>query len=463
MTAPARTARRYFRRRATAPGSAARPASSRPAWRALSVFLLMAVVALVAVSAGTVYISEQVARRNALAEAERSAVRTTEFLIEPVLTEAMADIPGRWEELGRRVAHRLSDDSVSAILVWTAEGEILFASDEALRGRRIAPTPELLAAVGGEVVATIDDHPETAYAEGSDGERTDGERLLEVYVPLQVGEEALAVEVYFGYDAIERQAALLRSEIIPLAVGSLLILQLVQVPIAVSLVRRVRRQEVERADLLARSFSASERERRAIAGDVHDGPVQDLAGVSYALSALRPSVPADRQATVDRLVTTVRDAVRALRRLIVDIYPPDLSGAGLALALDDLVGPVRSDDRSVRLETAPVDDLEPHVAAVVYRTAKEALANVVRHAEAHTVVVRLGPDVLAGRAAVRLEVTDDGTGLRDDAVAEAPVQGHVGLRLMRDRVTEAGGTLTIRPGPEGGTSIVAVVPAHRHT
>jgi two-component system NarL family sensor kinase len=425
--------------------------SSRPR-RALSAFLLLGAVALVVVSAGTYYLSETLARRSALAEAERTAVRLTESLVAPLLAEAFTD-PARYEDLRRIVDIRLSDRSIASIVVWNRTGVILWASKgDDLVGEQHPPSADLLAALGGEVVATIDDEPEASYVE-----ITDGRRMLEVYVPMQVGAENLVVEIYFGYDTIERQATLLRAEMVPVAVGSLLLLQLIQVPIAVSLVRRVRQQDLERADLLARSFAASERERRAIAGDVHDGPVQDLAGVSYALSALRASVPGDRQGTVDRLVTTVRDAVRSLRRLIVDIYPPDLSGAGLVVALDDVVVPLRANGLDVEVRAEPFGELEPHAAGVVYRTAKEALANVARHAQAEHVVVQLEPAELDGREAVRLEVSDDGVGI---PVAAEPgsADGHLGLRLVRDRIDEVGGVLTIEPRNGGGTSLVAVVP-----
>ena len=75
---------------------------------------------------------------------------------------------------------------------------------------------------------------------------------------------------------------------------------------------------------MARSLTASDRERRAIAGDVHDGPVQDLAGVSYALAALRPSVPEERRATEvaafrqQQEVRRIDPAMAALRREVFD-------------------------------------------------------------------------------------------------------------------------------------------------
>jgi two-component system NarL family sensor kinase len=419
----------------------------------LSVFVAVAALALMGLTAGTVFVSERIAQRGALHEAESSARRISEFLVLPILTEALAGVPDRWDELRRRVDNRLTDETVTAVIIWSATGEVLFASNQSWERRVFRPTPELLAAAHGEVVAHVEEHSELSpFPAGEE------DRLLGVYVPEVVGEERLVVEVQFPAAAIDRQAALLRSEILPLAVGAMLLLQLVQVPIAVSLVRRVRRQEVERAALVALNLEASERERRTIAGDVHDGPVQEIAGVNLVLSSLRRRVPTADQATVDRLVSTLRNAGNSLRRLVIDIYPPDLSASGLEAAVAELVTLVEEKGVEARLHTEKLDEIDPSAAAVVYRTAREALANVARHAAASRVDVVLEPTVLHGRPAVYLEVTDDGVGLTASS-ASRQEEEHLGLRLLRDRVEAQGGCVNLGETPGGGTSVVAVVPS----
>ena len=171
---------------------------------------------------------------------------------------------------------------------------------------------------------------------------------LEVYVPATIRDQSFAVEVYYAFDGVQQQAQRLRDGIIPLAVGALVVLQLVQIPIAMSWAARLRRQESERAELMQRSITASELERRSIAADIHDGPVQDLAGVAYALTGLRGSISPDRLPTVDRVIGAVRHAVQSLRRLMIDIYPPDLSGPGLPAAVADLAasGRIKLDGRA---------------------------------------------------------------------------------------------------------------------
>lgn len=415
-----------------------------------AVFVAAALLVSVAVAAATVLISDRIARSNALAEAERIAVRLADLIVAPLVREAVTGESERWEELDRVLTHRLSDGSVTSVLVYTDRGEVLYATIEEFIGQQEPPSDDLLAALEGEVVADLDDEPETAYGDV-------GGPLLEVYVPVDVGAERMVVEAYFATDVIDDQAARLRWEIAPLAVGALVVLQLVQLPIAASLARRVRRQEAERLELVTRSLAASDRERRAIAADVHDGPVQDLAGVSYALSALRSAVPAERQPSVDRLVTTVRHAVGSLRRLMFDIYPPDLGPSGLVAALGDLAERLRADGVDVIVQADQLPELRPEVAAVLYRTAKEALANVARHAAAARAQLSLTVTGSDGARAVLLTVADDGVGVADGYDAGA---GHLGLRLVHDRVRDLGGLVRVEPGADGGTVLTALLPLH---
>jgi signal transduction histidine kinase len=208
---------------------------------------------------------------------------------------------------------------------------------------------------------------------------------------------------------------------------------------------------------MARTLDASEQERRAIAADLHDGPVQDLAGVSYALGALQLSMPAEQHATADRLVGTIRHAVASLRRLMVEIYPPDLSGPGLADALRDLVEPLRAQGLTASVDAGPLPPLPPAVAAAVYRTAKESLANVATHAEAEHVWVRLEETTDERGPAVLLEIADDGVGFPDDGI-DRRTEGHLGLRLVIDRVAHLGGRVDLGRRAEGGAVVTAVVP-----
>jgi two-component system, NarL family, sensor kinase len=413
--------------------------------RQLWAFVLVALLALVVIAVGMVVVIERVARENALGEAARTTQRLADYVVAPLLAD------GDDGALRRVLASRVEGEALQTLVVWSADGEILHSDNRNLIGQRSEPSDELLAAAAGEVVADIDEAPETTYESATSGP------LLEVYAPIAGSEPPQVLEAYFSYSAIDDEADQLRGELIPLAVGGLVLLQLVQLPIAVSLVRRIRRQETERTALVERGLTASDRERRAIAADLHDGPVQDLAGISYALSGLRGSIPPERHATVDRLVAAVRDAVDGLRRLMVDLYPPDLSVAGLGLALHTLAEPLVQQGIDVTIAAEPLPEADPRCLAVLYRTAKEALGNVARHAQASNVWIELGPDDLDGVAAARLVIADDGVGFPETGLYQRG-DGHLGLTFMVDRITDLGGTVDLGQRPGGGAMITAQVP-----
>lgn len=417
-------------------------------------FLIVPLLVLAAVAGAAILLSERIARDNALEDAEKVATRFTRVLLAPALEGALSGPPERWGELERLVTARLSDGSITYLFVWSTEGEVLYSNDEKSIGEWYGKTEDIQAAAEGRTVAGItdvDDEPEAVYEGGVH------EPQVEVYVPVDLQAQRVVVETYFSYDGIERDTALLRNLLIALTVGALVVLQLIQLPIATSLARRVRRQETERAEFMARSLTASERDRRALAADVHDGPVQDLAGVSYALSALRTSVPEDRQPSVDRLVAAVRNAVHSLRVLMVDLYPPDLQGSGLASAIEDLAEPLRGEGLTVEVSASAVPELSPDSAAVTYRTAKELLVNVSRHAAATTVWVEVEAVEHSQVPAIRLCVSDDGVGFPEGGTDKRS-EGHLGLRFVADRVRDVGGTLDLHERPGGGASVTAVIP-----
>jgi two-component system, NarL family, sensor kinase len=429
----------------------------RPAVRGeIVAFLSVALLALLAVAAGILLVSGKVARDTAREDAETAAVRLTDFVLEPLIGGVIDRAPGRRAALEDIIDARLTDGTLVLLIVWTADGDVVYSSNRALETMSEPPTPELDRAIAGEVVSNMEDEAELGTPPGVEGP------LLEVYVPLDSDGTRYAFEGYFTTAMIDRDISVLVGQIVPVAVGALVVLQLVQIPIAVSLARRLSRTEAERAELSDRHLAASERERRMIAADVHDGPVQDLAGLSYSLAALRPRLQEADRPAVDRMTEAVRNAVTSLRRLMIEIYPPDLSGPGLRDAIEDLSLRLRERDVTVHVEADTLPDMEPGCAAVLYRSAKEALANVVRHAQAMNVWITLEHAETGQSPAVRLVVADDGVGLEgagpDDTGGDG---GHLGLRLLRERVTEAGGTVRLTNRPEGGTVLEAVVPVGR--
>lgn len=208
--------------------------------------------------------------------------------------------------------------------------------------------------------------------------------------------------------------------------------------LAIRMARRISDELRTREGLLRSAMDASELERRRIAADLHDGTVQQLAGVSYALAGMaaraNASGDADSAQRLSDAAGASRTSVRELRTLLVDIYPPNLETSGLAPAIATLLdglGP----DVEVDSDLRELSDLDSGTRTVLYRVAREAIANVCKHAGASRVAVQLRQ---ADAHAV-LSIEDDGCGF-DPAVERAD---HLGLRLVRDLVASVGGHLTV--------------------
>jgi signal transduction histidine kinase len=196
--------------------------------------------------------------------------------------------------------------------------------------------------------------------------------------------------------------------------------------------RRLEHGVQERERLTREAAEASSTERRRIAADLHDSVVQDLAAVSYSLSAR------GRPATDVSTAAIVRRSIQSLRTLLVEIYPDSLESSGLSAALSDLAAPLRGHGVDVRIAVPHELDLPREDTELLHRVAAEALRNVDSHAEARQVDVT----VKQHDGLLELCIADDGRGIDLDRQVE---KGHLGLTLLHDRATRAGAALTVQP------------------
>ncbi len=224
--------------------------------------------------------------------------------------------------------------------------------------------------------------------------------------------------------------------------------------LAIALIRRFRRGQHEREALMEAAMEASFRERRRIAGDLHDGPVQEMAGLSLGLAAQAAAAPDERtRETLNHAVGVVRSSVRTLRSAIVGVYPPNLEQMGLEAALSDLLARLPTHQVSGHLAYDLDRDLEHRSSELLYRTSQEAIRNVEKHAEASNVWVSVGRQ----NGKVTLSVQDDGHGGAsvNDHVGES---GRFGLAVLADIISDAGGQMRLTSNGTG-TTVQVEVPA----
>jgi signal transduction histidine kinase len=336
------------------------------------------------------------------------------------------------------------------VKLWTADGRIVYSDETRLIDRRFSLEGEekQILRRGGSAADVSDlSRPENRF------ERRFGQ-LLQVYTRVDAhSTPPLLFEAYFSYDDIARRSQEVLNAFRPITIAGLLAFLALTGSLVWVLARRLDAAAASRERLLLAAVDASDAERRRIARDLHDGVVQDLAGTSFALSAAARDV-ADRPAAADALTSLgigVRQSLRSLRSLLVEIYPPNLATEGLAAALDDLVAPLAAAGVQVHLDVADSTSWPHEVTALVWRGAQEAVRNATQHGRPHSVAVRVGESV----GAAVLEVSDDGSGFGPEQI---PEQGHFGLRGLRDLATEAGGRLDVTSSPGMGTRVVLEVP-----
>jgi signal transduction histidine kinase len=200
---------------------------------------------------------------------------------------------------------------------------------------------------------------------------------------------------------------------------------------------------------------AREEERSRLRRDLHDGLGPLLGGVKLRLETARNLAARDPEralALVDAAIEDQSEVIDEIRRIVHDLRPPALDDLGLVRALQQQAERLTGAGLAVHVEGDLPRDLPPAAEVAAYRIASEALTNARRHSGAANVRVRLEHD----ERMLRLTVRDDGTGIPADAV------GGVGLRSLRERAAELGGTLEIVAAEGGGTEIRAALPLAAH-
>jgi signal transduction histidine kinase len=223
-----------------------------------------------------------------------------------------------------------------------------------------------------------------------------------------------------------------------------------------ALAERQRLLEQHRAEITAlneRLTKAQEEERMRIAGELHDGVLQQITSLTLRLGTAIIKLPPDSDARA-RIKQSQKELMQMgaeIRHLSHELHPAALQKAGLPAALSSYCeefGKLRGIPVPCDVDET-VADLSPGAALCLYRIAQEALGNVAKHSKAKQAQVRLG----CFHGNVSLSISDDGVGFTPDKKSVG-----LGLINMRERVYQLHGSFELHSEPGRGTMIEATVP-----
>ncbi len=219
---------------------------------------------------------------------------------------------------------------------------------------------------------------------------------------------------------------------------------------------RLQAEVIRQQDMASKGIiEAEERERKRIAGDLHDGVGQLFSAVKLNMGTLLDRIdlkPGDDQALAEKTMAMVDESCREVRSIAHQMMPNILLKMGLASAVKDFVGKIESDRLKVTVETAGLNDrLDQNVEIVLYRVIQESVNNVIKHAGAS----RLDIQLVRETNGVTATIEDNGKGF--DTSNYEKFDG-IGLKNILTRTEYLKGTVDISSSPQKGTLVAIYIP-----
>ena len=220
-----------------------------------------------------------------------------------------------------------------------------------------------------------------------------------------------------------------------------------------------KRVEKDLAEVQRLLIDRTEAERRELAHDLHDGPMQELYALTYQLEMLAADFSAGHgQETVEQMKQKLLQVIQSLRTISGELRPPSLAPYGLEKAIHSHAENLMQThpDLKIVLKLEPDRQTLPEpVRMALYRIYQTAITNVIRHAGATEAQVHLH----LNQKQVCLEIQDNGCGFKvPKGWIELARQNHLGLAGAAERAEAAGGTLQVESAPSKGTLVRVIVP-----
>ena len=210
------------------------------------------------------------------------------------------------------------------------------------------------------------------------------------------------------------------------------------------------RERATRDEFVAQMVTTQEYDSRRVAELLHEDVVQQLTALGFGLelASMRSG-----DGSLAELSASVGQIMMSLRRLLVDLHPAVLESQGLAAAVDVAAAELRA--AGVEVDVSPFSErFGRTLEQLAYRAVQEAFKNVLTHAQAERVTVRL---VELDRV-LFCEITDDGRGYYAAEPIDVTRHGRLGVKLVRKRIELAGGTFSLRSTRANGTTFAFTLP-----
>lgn len=218
------------------------------------------------------------------------------------------------------------------------------------------------------------------------------------------------------------------------------------------------RIRAERLASDARILEGREAERLTLAREIHDGPMQELLVIGFALAEAEHVAGRAENPHLAPIQASLLQVSVQLRSVLSRLRPACLDEVGLAASLQNIVDRTSQEftqPPETRLHIEPVAGLTPSQELCLFRIVQEAYQNVLRHARARRVDISL----CSVDSNLELRVTDDGRGFEAPGqLGDLGKQEHYGLLGMEERAALCGGTLRVLSEPEHGTRIQVTIP-----
>ncbi|WP_291167466.1 histidine kinase [Erythrobacter sp.] len=225
----------------------------------------------------------------------------------------------------------------------------------------------------------------------------------------------------------------------------------------------LRDREKRLEDIVGRIFTAQEDERRRVSQELHDGVAQTATALARMIEgpggADSPDMPAAER---KRLAEIARELVTELRGVISGLRPTLLDDLGVEAAIGSLAQGLEKDGFTVSFDSSCVDaHMEPNVENALFRVAQEAISNIRKHCGGPcSVFIDLRLDGANADNGMKrfLRIRDTGVGLVNPVLSGEDSGNHIGIDVMKERMTAIGGRLDWSSGPKGGVTVTAFVP-----